>query len=215
MTHARATIAAIHFSSRNAAAVTVTTRAGELETAKAAEVVLFALYSGQLLADMGEKDWALAFSAGLASVDDETLAVFVAGDEAWGVRVERFVDTDQASARFDAVLNLNDAPLRQLFTSLAQRDWRVKMWTARRERRHGNHYVATSIALLYHHLLKSRASDSGQRQRLQTTATLIAELHHAGLLRLPVAWSHVAMQAAETAWFSPGSNPVEGRGSLA
>lgn len=189
----------IYFSSPDAAGVVIDSTANG-EVVRAADVILLALYAGNTLADIGQKDWALTFSAALAAVENDVLAEFIAGDEASGVRVEP-ADAS-APVRFFATLHHLDAVDDNVFGLRSQRDWRIKLTCPWRQQRHGNHYFSTSIVLLYHHLLKSRGADEAQRGRLRRTMQLVAELHHAGALRLPSQWADASMAAARLGWSS-------------
>jgi hypothetical protein len=155
---------------------------------------------GHVLADIGQKAWALGLSETLGSLDRDDLAALIAADEAWGVRVEAVGEPEAAPVCFSARLSREAALGPTFFELNDQNDWRLDVRMARRSRRQSNHYFGTSIVLLFHHLLRLNANDEVQVSRLAATARVLAGLHSDGFLRLPIRWSWAAANGAQRVW---------------
>ena len=196
----------IAFATTDAGVVTSSASAAG-DVAKAAEVILLALYSGHVFADIGQKPWAVEFSAALGGMDADELATFAGNDTVTGVRLQSAAEADSAPVSFAARLRRPDAIGPDFFKVADQDDWNLKVRMPWRARRHSNHYFAKSVALLLHHFLRANASDEVQRGRLVTAARLIAELHAGGYLGLPIRWSWAAAEASEHAW---STSPAQG-----
>jgi hypothetical protein len=197
------TTAEVIYSGVDVAAVTHATSASD-DVARAAEVALFALYAGHIYADLGRKSWAVEFSSALAGLDDNRTDTdwdaFTGSNEVMGVRVDQRVEPSAARVGFGAWLFHGDEIRPGFFLLTNQKHWRLKVHLRGRDRHRGNHYFATSVALLLHHLLRENAQDRAQRDRLIQAAGLVADLHRQGSLILPIRWTQAVSFAIERAW---------------
>ena len=192
------TTADVIFSDRESASVRVDSSATG-ETARAAQVAMWSLFAGHLLADIGPKAWAVELSTQLGAMSEQERSEFIAADDVKGVRV---VSGSPPAPRvgFGAWLSHEDDVRPGFFLLADQRHWRLKIQMSWRERRRANHYFGTAPALLLHNLLRQDVDDANQQARLFDAADAIAKLHRNRELRLPVAWTHAVTLAAERVW---------------
>lgn len=183
----------IVYSAVDAAAVRFETSARPA-IAREAELAVFMLFAAHVFADIGTKPWATEFSSRLAALDAQELA---ASTVIQGVRLDRVADAATARVGFAAWLFHRDDFEPGFFLLGDQRFWRLKIHMPWRERRHGNHYFGTSVAVLLQSLLLARSGDAPQQERLVQAAAMVAALHADGRLRLPSAWTQAVTLAAE------------------
>ena len=164
----------------------------------AAEIRLLTLFAAQVYADVGTKPQFVAASSALAEVNDlESADAFAALPEVAGVYLQPSPEPGRGRVGFAAWLLHWDEVRPGYFLLGTQKEWRLKVRAAWRERRYGNFYFTTSVALLYHHLLRANAADDTQRQRLIEAFRVVAALHREGALGLPTAWTKAVSFACE------------------